>query len=282
MRTRFINIAKHYEYMKKGHGMVPGVGPGEVRLFSTNDSVAAVDSPIKVQILELVSIGPLPFDLIVERTQKAKSTISVHIRDLVGCGLVTSDPDPHDSRKRIIRLSSDAIGRLTNTDRDAGVVHAHDHHGAGEETPFCDDDIVSFFRYCVQVFRTQAMVLGINIDPVLERTGRQVGGVLAPRVAGATVEDVVQKMDAFWQAHGLGAITLAGTGPITLEVKGCFECEDLPLTGHGTCVFDIGVLTTVFSNHLDSPVTVVEERCYSSGDGRCIFVVTPQQGIKSV
>ncbi len=266
--------------MKKWQGMVPGAGPGEVRLFSTNDSVAAVNSPIKVQILELVSAGPLPFDLIVERTQKAKSTISVHIRDLVGSGLVISDSDPLDSRRRIIRLSSDAIGRLTNTDRDAGVVHTHNRHGAGEDTPFWDEDIVSFFRYCVQVFRTQAMVMGINIDPVLERTGRQVGGVLAPRVAGDTVEDVVHKMDAFWQAHGLGAITLAGTGPITLEVHGCFECEDLPVTGHGSCVFDTGVLTAVFSYHMDCPVTVVEERCYSSGDGRCTFVITPQPGMK--
>lgn len=266
--------------MKKWQGMVPGVGPGEVRLFSTNDTVAAVDSPIKVQILELVSAGPLPFDLIVERTQKAKSTISVHIRDLVGSGLVISDPDPHDSRRRIIRLSSDAIGRLTNTDRDAGVIHAHNRHGAGEDTPFCDEDLVSFFRYCVQVFRTQAMVMGINIDPVLELTGRHVGTVLAPRVAGDTVEDVVQKMDAFWQAHGLGAITLAGTGPITLEVLGCFECEDLPVTGHSTCVFDIGVLTAVFSFHLDCQVTVVEESCYSSGGDRCIFVITPRQVMK--
>jgi hypothetical protein len=26
---------------------------------------------------------------------------------------------------------------------------------------------------------------------------------------------------------------------------------------------------------------VVEERCYSSGDGRCIFVITPLPGISS-
>jgi predicted hydrocarbon binding protein len=246
----------------------------DVRLFSTNDSVVAVDSPIKVRILEMAAAGPVPFDQIVEHTQRAKSTISIHIRDLIRSGLITSHHDPRDSRKRIIMLSSDAIGRLTNTDRDVKV-HVHDHHGTGGDPPFSDDDIVSFFRYCVLVFRTQAMVMGINIDPVLGRTGEQVGRVLAPRVAGETVEDVVQKMDAFWQAHGLGAITLAGTGPLTLEVRGCFECEDLPVTGHGACVFDIGVLTAIFSYHLECPVTVVEERCYSSGNDRCIFVIIP-------
>ena len=279
MRTIFKNVAMHYEYVNARHGQVAGAGPGDVSLFSTNDSVVAVDSPIKIRILELVSAGPVPFDLIVERTGKAKSTISVHIRDLIHSGLVTSHPDPEDSRRRVIELSSDVIGRLTNTDREAGT-HTPNHHGSSGDQPFVNDDIVSFFRYCVLVFRTQAMTMGINIDPVLERTGRQVGEVLAPQVAGDTVEDVVQKMDAFWQAHSLGAITLSGTEPIRLEVRGCFECEDLPVTGHGSCVFATGVLTAIFSFHLDFPVTVVEERCYSSGDGHCIFVITPQDATK--
>jgi predicted hydrocarbon binding protein len=270
-----MNIAIHYEYVKTRKGQAPGEYVKDVRLFSTNDNVVAVDSPIKVRILEMASAGPVPFDLIVERTGKAKSTISVHVRDLIHSGLITSHPDPGDSRKRIIMLASEAIGRLTNTDRHAAI-RDHESNGSGGVQLFSDDDIVSFFRYCVLVFRTQAMALGINIDPVLERTGMQVGRVLAPRVGGENVEEVVQKIDMFWQAHGLGAITLAGTGPLMLEVHDCFECQDLPVTGHGACVFDIGVLTAIFSHHLECTVTVVEERCYSSGDGRCIFVIRPQ------
>jgi len=272
-----MNIAMHYVCVNTRQGPVPGVRDDDVRLFSTPDTVVAVDSPIKLHILELAAGGPIPFDLIVERTKKAKSTISVHIRDLERSGLITSLPDPRDSRKRTITLASDAIGRLTNTDRN--VSPTQHRHGTEGDQPFSDDDIVSFFRYCVLTFRTQAMIMGINIDPVLGRTGEQVGKVLAPKVAGVTVEEVVTKMDAFWQAHGLGAIALAGTAPITLEVHGCFECEDLPVTGHGACVFDIGVLTAIFSAHLKCPVTVVEERCYSSGDERCIFVITPRASI---
>jgi uncharacterized protein len=275
MRTIFMNIAIHYEYVKNRQGQAPGDYAGDVRLFSTNDNVVAVDSPIKVRILEMVSAGPVPFDLIVERSGKAKSTVSVHIRDLIRSGLITSHPDPCDSRKRIIQQSSDAIGRLTNTDRNVAVRDL-DTSSSGGVRSFNDDDIVSFFRYCVLVFRTQAMIIGINIDPVLERTGLQVGRVLAPRVAGEPVEEVVQKIDVFWQAHGLGAIRLAGTGPLMLEVHDCFECQDLPVTGHGACVFDTGVLTGIFSYHLKCPVTVVEEHCYSSGDSRCIFVIRPQ------
>lgn len=269
-----MNIAIHYEYVKTRRGQAPGVHGEDVRLFSTQDAVLAVDSPIKVRILELAATGPVPFDLIVERTGKAKSTISVHIHDLIQSGLITSQPDPRDNRRRVIMLSSDAIGCLTNSDRDIAIP-VQDYNSAGYHQTFRDDDIVSFFRFCVLVFRTQAMALGINLDPVMERTGQQVGRVLARRVAGDTPEQVVKKMDTFWQSHGLGSISLAGRDPLTLEVLDCFECEDLPVTGHGACVFDIGVLTAIFSYHLGHPVRVVEERCYSSGDGRCIFVITP-------
>jgi len=268
-----MNLAMHIEYVKRRQKPAPGMHAEDVRLFSTKAGVMAVDSPIKIRILELATEGPVAFDQIVEQTQKAKSTISVHLRDLEQAGLIISSPDPRDSRKRTITLASDAIGRLTNSDRDVRVPAQF--HGAGRNEPFSDDDIVSFFRYCVLTFRTQAMVMGINIDPVLGRTGEQVGRVLAPRVAGKTIADMVTKMDAFWQAHGLGRITLTGTDPLTLEVNGCFECEDLPVTGHSACVFDIGVFTAIFSHHLKCPVTVFEDHCYSSGDDRCIFVVTP-------
>jgi len=245
----------------------------DVRLFSTRDSVVAIDSPVKIQILRLAAEGSVPFDRIVEETKKAKSTISVHLRDLERLGLVTVRPDPVDSRKRVVALSSAPIGSLTTADRHAKIPErVHRHEKSGE--PFREEDIVSFFRYCVRVFRTRAMVMGINLNPVLRETGAEVGRVLAPRVAGKTVDDVVRRMDAFWQAHGLGVITLSETRPLTLEVRGCFECEDLPVTGHGACAFDIGVLTAIFSRHIQAPVTVTEELCYSSGDDRCIFVVT--------
>ncbi|NMB79115.1 MAG: ArsR family transcriptional regulator [Methanomicrobiales archaeon] len=246
----------------------------EVRLFSTDSRVMAIDSPIKNRILELVAHGPVPFDKIVEATGKAKSTISVHIRDLELAGLIVSRPGARDSRKRYIELSSESIGRLTTEDRGA-VVPDHIRKRQDHGQPFADDDIVSFFRYVVQVFRTQAMEMGINLDPVLRRTGIEIGRTLAPKVAGGSVEEVVRKMNAFWQAHELGTITLVSTSPVTLEVDGCFECEDLPVTGHGACAFDTGVLIGIFSYHFSKTVNVVEEQCYSSGYDHCTFVITP-------
>lgn len=182
--------------------------------------------------------------------------------------------DPDDSRKKILSLSSNPIGRLTNLDRYAPVREENTHEPA--TLPFEPGDISSFFKWGVRVFRTQAMALGINVDPVLEQTGWEIGRVLAPLVYDPDLACMVDRMHEFWSVHGLGSITLTGTNPISLTVYGCFECEDLPVTGHGTCSLDIGVLSSIFSNFLNEPVIITEVECYSAGDDHCKFIIMPK------
>jgi uncharacterized protein len=243
----------------------------EVSLFSTKTSVVAIESPIKRLIIRMISSGEISFDEIVAKTGKAKSTISVHLRDLEKSGLIASRPDPQDQRKRLLSMKSEPIGSLTNADRR----HAQ-HHISLEpgELPFTEGDIASFFRYSLKVFRTEAMNLGMNIDPILQRAGMRIGTVLNPLISDPTLAGKVSKMNQFWESHGLGTISLVSADPITLRVEGCFECQDLPVTGHGSCAFDIGVLSSLFSEEFQNMPEVVEVECYSSGFDHCTFVIT--------
>ncbi|MDD1723681.1 MAG: ArsR family transcriptional regulator, partial [Methanospirillum sp.] len=214
----------------------PGSTDDEISLFSTKERVMAIDSQVKKKILQLLGEKEILFDEIVELCGKAKSTISVHVRDLENAGLISSRPDPADNRRKILSLTSDPIGKLSNTDRNAPPRTSP---GNGV-LPFTPGDIASFFRWGVLTFRIQAMAVGINIDPVLERTGWEMGTVLSPLVQDPDLSVMVGKMHDFWETYGLGSIALSGENPILLTVTGCFECEDLPVTGHGACSFDIG------------------------------------------
>lgn len=245
----------------------------DVHLFSTNTDVMAVDGPVKSQILDLLAIHDLYFDEIVTRTGKAKSTVSVHIQDLEQAGLVSSVPDPNDMRKRIISLRSESIGRLTNTDRDAP-----DRLAAGDVIPvFRNGEPGAFFRHMISIFRSEAMHLGINVDPVFLRTGMRVGEILSSTLTAGSTEDLVAEMNQFWESNSLGSIRLVQSDPVILQVEGCFECKDLPVTGHGACAFDTGVLMKIFRKHLGVPVIVTEEECYSSGFNHCRFRIQPEQ-----
>lgn len=270
MRTS-IKVVISYEYVNPGRSHKEHEEGGEVTLFSTKTSVVAIESPIKRQIIRIISAGEISFDEIVSRTGKAKSTISVHLRDLEASGLIISRPDPEDHRKRLLLMNSQPIGRLTNTDRKPAEQLFKMNSGV---LPFTEGDIASFFRYALRIFRTEAMNLGMNIDPILERAGMRIGTVLTPLISDSTLPGKISKMDTFWQSYGLGKITLVSVDPLTLRVEGCFECQDLPVTGHGSCAFDIGVLSSLFSDEFQGKPEVVEVECYSSGFDHCTFVIT--------
>jgi len=257
---------------------VPNTGEknknGDIALFSTNTDVIAIESPVKGIILGIIAAGDISFDEIVTRTGKAKSTISVHIKDLQEAGLISSHSDPNDRRKKIMSLTGKPVGYLTNTDRAPARKQIEK---PLKRLPFTDGDIASFFRYMLRIIRTEAMNSGVNTDPILEQAGNRIGTVLLPLISDENLERKVQKMDSFWQKYGLGTIALLNDNPITLKVHGCFECEDLPITGHGACSFDTGVLSAVFSTETKGNPSVVEIECYSSGYDHCTFVITEKE-----
>ncbi len=273
MRTS-IKVPIPYVYVKSGEGLQGEENSGDVSLYSTRTSVVAIDSPVKRMILNMIPPDGISFDEIVTRTGKAKSTISVHLRDLESLGLISSQPDPRDQRKKILSVISEPIGWLTNTDRRPAGEQIHRH---SESLPFTEGDIASFFRYTLRVFRTEAMNLGMNLDPILERAGMRIGLILAPLVADNTLTGKVSKMNQFWQTYGLGYITLISEKPITLRVEGCFECQDLPVTGHGSCAFDIGVLSSLFAEEFENAPQVCEVECYSSGFDHCTFTISGRE-----
>jgi uncharacterized protein len=243
----------------------------DIKLYTTPSGPVVIESRIKKKIMRLLTERDYSFDELVKETNKAKSTVSVHIRDLEASGLISSRPYPGDNRRRLISLSSHEIGSLTNRDRKVAEIN---NQADMDNLPFTSGDIASFFRWAVRLFRVEAMALGVNIDPVLSKCGYKIGLVLSSLVSHPDLSVLIMNLNQFWKTYGLGSIELKEIDPIILTVRGCFECEDLPVTGHSACSFDVGVLSAIFSLHLNSPVIINEDECYSSGYDHCKFVIT--------
>jgi len=62
---------------------------GQTALFSTLNGIIAIDGPVKLQIMEFLYENAQSFDDIVKHTGKAKSTISVHLKDLKASHLLS-------------------------------------------------------------------------------------------------------------------------------------------------------------------------------------------------
>jgi len=250
----------------KKHTPAPGVG-----LFATPSGTRAVQSPVRARILGLLAERDLPFDELVRRTRKAKSTVSVHLQGLEREGIVAERPDPADSRKKIFSLCSPYLGTISRT-KPALVDNA-----ALLEELVSGPDPFRFYRLMFRTIRVLLLASGINIDPVLHKAGYEVGERVYSSLAKPGLDEVLSNLAGFWKTNSLGLLEVESTDPVVLKVYDCFECGSLPALGRPACAFDCGVLQAIFTRHYREPQQVEETACYAMGDDHCRFVIGPEQ-----
>ena len=243
----------------------------EIRLLSSDKSVHAIGNPVKIEIFSLLDQGDCSFDTIVAATGKAKSTISAHIKELEERGLLSSHPDPTDLRKRIISKSAITIGTLTNQDRDLRsklqIPKDINHLQTSE-----------LFRTIFTTLKMEALSLGINVDPLLKRVGKQIGTDLAPLFVQDTLEALLKNIAQFWNEHKLGTVEVKSLDPIIIEITDCIECSQHPITGKIECHFAMSFVKTLFSHYYQTEVTITEKTCYAADDNKCTFeIIVPTQ-----
>lgn len=224
-----------------------------------------------MKILEMLARGELSFDEIVQGSGKAKSTISVHLRQLVREGILSEKTHPDDSRKKIFLIRSSCIGNLS-----AKFSEATDSAGPSAPDLLAGDDPFRFYRLMFRTIRVSLLREGINIDPMLEEAGFRVGEALFPAIAGPDFATTLEKLARFWKEHNLGTIEVESLDPVILKNYDCFECGDLPQLGRPACAFDAGILRAVFSRLLGTGQIVTETACYAMGDDHCRFVIAGQ------
>ena len=236
-----------------------------IGLFSTPAGIRAVESPVRVRILSVLSTKELPFDEIVSFSRRAKSTISVHLKGLEEDGIIASRPDPNDSRKKIFFIRSPSVGSLSEK-----LVFPEDARITPGADPF------DFYRYMFRTIRVSLLTEGINIDPVLNEAGYRVGIALLPSLSGKDLGNVLRKTGAFWKKNNLGTVEVESVSPLCIRVYDCFECGSLPQLGRPACAFDSGILRAIFSKHFGADQKVDETACYAAGDDHCRFVIAPR------
>jgi len=201
-----------------------GSSSGTIGLFSTEEGIRAIQSPVRVKILTVLNDRDLSFDEIVRLSGKAKSTVSVHLRGLEQDGIISGKADPKDSRKKIFSIRSSPLGNLSDgiryipdTDLDPAI--------------FSKKDPFRFYRVMFRTIRVSLLVEGINIDPVLHDAGFRIGEGIYPAIADTDLPSLLDKTSALWKKNKLGIIEIENESPLIIRVYDCFECGDLPQLG---------------------------------------------------
>jgi uncharacterized protein len=240
----------------------------QIELFSTSEGIYAINSPVRVKILSVLREGELNFDQIVELSEKAKSTVSVHLRRMVNEGIIGSKTDPKDARKKIFFIKSEYLGKLSGK---KVVSENFEEYVAdyieSEGNPY------EFFRLIFHTIRVSLIRQGIDIDPILYEAGVKVGENLYEKVKNPDINLLAGNIAKFWETHNLGTVDVVSLEPLTINVTDCFECKNLPPIGKPACAFDSGILKSVFSAHFKDELIVNETKCYAMGNDHCSFTI---------
>lgn len=233
--------------------------------------INVVKSPVKLIILEMLRDRDMEFDEIVSNVGKSKSTVSVHLKSLRETGIISYRVNPADNRKKIFYLNSKFIGSVNITEPKKIEETQSDYlikHIVDEEAQFS-----------TLLFHTlKAMLIqeGINIDPILQSTGNQIGKSLFYKLYDDDLEVFMNNLANFWENKGLGRLTFEIGQTIKVTTYDCFECELLPKTGKPACFLDTGIFEGLFTLFFNLPVRVIETQCYTMGDQKCMFEIEPQ------
>jgi predicted hydrocarbon binding protein/DNA-binding HxlR family transcriptional regulator len=235
-------------------------------LFSNGNGFVALNSPVKIQILDFLKISSRSFDEIVKHTGKAKSTVSVHLNDLRSSGLVEEEYDPDDKRRKTYHLKCEYMAHsqppILKHYRNVLETLASprlEKHGCFK----------CFFRAIQFGFDAH----GINSDPIMRKVGRDIGISISSNFTSKDTEFLIKELAEFWKRYQMGTMYVENREPLVIAVEHSFDYKLISTIGKNLCSFTEGIIEGTIVHSLNLTCCVQEVECCGNGKERCLFVV---------
>lgn len=233
----------------------------KIKIYATNKGIKVVDSPIKIQILNLL-VGQVSEADIVSQTGKSKSTISVHLKNLIDEGIISFKAHPLDRRSKLFYVLADYIGEIY-PDK---IIYKY---------PEIDSENLNKNNLFNEVFRQYKSILlvhGLQLEPLEVETGKNLGKAFFKTFHfdsfNGLIEEIINKFDEL----DLGRIKLSSDSPLILKNYGCNECRKLPYN-MTICNVTKGIINGIFEEYYEKEVSVEEVECTSKYDDCCTFII---------
>jgi len=236
-------------------------------IYSTENGIVALDSPVKLKILEMLGKGAVSFDDLVEQSGKAKSTISVHLDDLEKLDLIQEKSSPEDKRKKYFFLNSVCFAYsempiMKQYQKNQDCFDLSRLNGNGD---YLMMHIFQTVRYGLEAY-------GFNPKPIMKRLGRDIGKRLGPELESDDASGLLQELSEFWTSQKLGEMRIINGSRKEIIVTECYHCSKMPNVGKTLCSMDEGILEGIFSSRLGVDYSFKETECFGTGYNHCKFV----------
>lgn len=232
-------------------------------IFSTEHGMVALDSPVKLKILELLEKGTASFDELVENSQKAKSTISVHLHDLAELKLIEEKTFPDDRRRKYFILNGLNLAYSETPLIDNYSIQLENIAATTLNGNSIKDRFFCHLRYGLEAY-------GIDPRPILKKLGNDMGVKIGPGFQSDDIDGLLNELSIFWEHNKLGNMTIKDDA---LVVNNCYQCGKMQNVGKTLCSMDEGFIEGVISSKLKLESDVTEIECNGTGHHHCKFVV---------
>ncbi len=240
----------------------------------TNHQMVDIDiikSPMKYEILDLLRHDEMNFEDIVKNTSKSKASVSMHLRDLRKEGIVNYKADPEDNRKKIFYLNSEYLGsidsnriKLAKKDQTKLLIDE-----------FIQNDEIDYVILLTHTFKSLLFEFGMDISPVLQKVGNYIGKYLYEKLKDDDLETFMKNITEYWNENNLGKLSFDIQNNIEITCIDCFESMHSEKLGLPSCFLEKGMLETLFNEYFKFDIKILETKCYSMGDDKCVYEIEP-------
>lgn len=238
----------------------------KAEFFYNENGLIVINSPVKLQILNLLKEEPRSFDEIVTFTEKAKSTISVHLNNLRTSELVKEYFDPKDRRRKIYSLTSRYMGRS----QEPFVEH---YRNLLEKAPASGNNRFCFAEVLYHALYFGFEAYGIDNTPIVKTIGNDLGKSILSIFESETLDELLKEIGDFLEFHGNCRVSVIADFP-ALKIEDDFKASSIPVIGKPFCALREGIIEGILKGKLEMDYKVAETECYGTGHEHCLFNIT--------
>ena len=240
-------------------------------IYSTKEGGAGlveISDPLHQNILHNLAQGSMSTTEISAMTGKAQSTLSVHLDNMVSEGLIVSESDPQDSRRKIFTLSSRKLA-FSKDANPSGMDYAKEILKAGVERP------QNFSRAFIKSLLMISEANGLDIGPIMEGIGVYVADVSAPTFESNKVEDIMRRLQEFYEQIDFGEVCIYTFIPLTIIIRMQDETPLMQIESRPK--FSHGLFKRILSNMIGRRYEVTHSEIFGVNNNYFKFVIEPAQ-----
>lgn len=234
-------------------------------------NIDIIKSPMKYEILELLRHNEMYFEDIVKNTSKSKASVSMHLRDLRKEGIVSYKADLQDNRKKIFYLNSEYLGSIDSN----RIKLAKKNQTKLMVDEFIQNGEIEYLILLTHTFKSLLFEFGMDISPVLQKVGNHVGEYLYEQLKDDDFDIYLKNISRYWHENNLGELSFDIKNNIEITCKNCFESSNSSKSGLPSCFLEKGMFETLFEKYFNFDLNIMETKCYSMGDDKCVYELEP-------